>query len=112
MTMLTKWDPWGGLMEDLFVAPVAHGALARRLAPATDVVETDQAYLLRMDVPGMEEKDLNIEVRDGVLYVSGERTHTKEDKREGFERIERSFGRFTRHLRLPDGVDPRRLMPI
>jgi HSP20 family protein len=70
-----------------------------------DLVERDGNLVLRADLPGMDRDDIDIEVKDRVLTVSGERKYEHEDKREGFYRVERSFGRFSRALRLPRGVD-------
>ncbi|HEV2859296.1 MAG TPA: Hsp20/alpha crystallin family protein [Solirubrobacterales bacterium] len=85
-------------------AGAAYGS--RRWIPPMDLVETEDNLVLRADLPGVEEKDIEIEVKDGVLTVSGERRAQHEDKREGFHRVERSFGRFSRALELPKGVDP------
>jgi HSP20 family protein len=83
----------------------ATGTGPRRWVPAMDLVERDGQLVLRADLPGMDREDINVEVKDGVLTVSGERKYEHEDKREGFYRVERSFGRFSRSLRLPRGVD-------
>jgi HSP20 family protein len=79
---------------------------SRRWIPPMDLVETEDNLILRADLPGVEEKDIDIEVKDGVLTVAGERRAQHEKKREGFHRVERSFGRFSRSLELPKGVDP------
>jgi HSP20 family protein len=81
------------------------GAL-RRWLPPMDLVETDDQFVLRADLPGLSEEDVQIELEDSVLTISGERRAEHEDKREGFYRVERSFGQFRRALTLPEGVDP------
>jgi HSP20 family protein len=73
--------------------------------PAMDLVETEQHFVLRADLPGLTESDVNIELEDNVLTVSGERASEKREEREGYYRIERASGRFARSLTLPDGVD-------
>ncbi len=73
--------------------------------PAMDLVETEDNLVLRADLPGMSEKDLTIEIKDGVLTISGERRAEHEEKGEGFHRVERSFGSFSRALSLPEGVN-------
>src|SRR5215208_5147588 len=78
---------------------------ARRWAPAMDLLETDDHFVLRADLPGMTESDVNIELEDNVLTVSGERKAEHEEKREGFYRVERTFGGFSRSLTLPKGID-------
>jgi HSP20 family protein len=80
-------------------------AVARRWIPAMDVVETDDQFVLRADLPGMSEQDVNIEVEDNVLTISGERKAEHEKKGEGYYRVERSWGAFSRSLTLPEGVD-------
>lgn len=80
-------------------------AAARRWIPAMDVVETDEHFVLRADLPGLSESDVKIEVEDNVLTVSGERKAEHEQRSEGYYRVERSFGSFSRSLTLPEGVD-------
>jgi HSP20 family protein len=82
-----------------------NGAGARRWIPAMDLVETDDHLVLRADLPGIDEKDVDIEIKDGVLTVSGERKTEHESKEEGYYRVERAFGHFSRSLSLPDGID-------
>ena len=77
---------------------------SRRWIPAMDLVETDEHLVLRADLPGVDRDNVEIEVKDGVLTISGERRAEHEDKREGFHRVERSFGRFSRSLELPQGI--------
>ena len=79
---------------------------ARRWIPAMDLVETDDHFVLKADLPGLAEGDVNLEVEDNVLTVSGERKAEHEDKREGYVRVERSYGVFRRSLTLPEGIDP------
>lgn len=75
-----------------------------RWVPAMDLVETEDHLVLRADLPGLEREDVEIEVKDGVLTVSGERRSEHEEKGEGYHRVERSFGRFSRSLGLPRDV--------
>lgn len=81
------------------------GDSLRRWIPAMDLVETADRFVLRADLPGVNEDDVKIEFEDNVLTVSGERKAEHEEKGEGFYRIERSSGSFTRSLTLPEGVD-------
>ncbi len=115
---LIRWDPTGELnslqseVNRLFnaffdVPPTgANGAALRRWVPAMDLVETDDHFVLRADLPGLSEEDVAIELEDRVLTVSGERRAEHEDSGEGFYRVERAFGTFARSLTLPEGVDP------
>ena len=95
------------LFQSFFDTPAAggNGGNLRRWHPAMDLVETEDHFLLRADLPGMTEGDVNIEVEDRTLTLSGERKAEHEDKKEGFYRMERSFGQFRRSLTLPEGVD-------
>ena len=77
----------------------------RRWIPAMDLVETDEHFVLRADLPGLTEQDVNIELEDRVLTVSGERKAEHEEKQEGFYRVERATGSFSRSLTLPEGVE-------
>ena len=71
-----------------------------------DLVETETEFVLRADLPGLSDEDVSIEVEDNVLTISGERKAEHEERKEGYYRVERSFGRFSRSLTLPEGVDP------
>src|SRR3954449_9347024 len=82
-----------------------NGAALRRWIPAMDLVETDEHFVLRADLPGLGEDDVSIELEDDVLTVTGERKAEREERREGFYRIERASGAFRRSLTLPEGVD-------
>jgi HSP20 family protein len=83
----------------------ANGA-TRRWLPAMDLIETADHYVLRADLPGLSDGDVNVQLEDNVLSISGERKVEHEDQREGYYRLERAFGEFSRSLTLPDGVDP------
>ncbi len=114
---LIRWEPvrelntiqteMNRLFNTFFDTPAGgHGLSAhRRWVPAMDLLETDESFVLRADLPGLSEGDVNIELEDNVLTVSGERKGEHEERKEGYYRVERSFGRFSRSLTLPDGVD-------
>ena len=115
---IVRWEPFRELatlqneMNRLFntafdtPAGQGNGGTLRRWMPAMDLVETDDHFVLRADLPGMSENDVNIEVEDRVLTVSGERKAEHETAKEGYHRVERAFGSFSRALTLPEGVDP------
>ncbi|HVL31682.1 MAG TPA: Hsp20/alpha crystallin family protein [Solirubrobacteraceae bacterium] len=114
---LVRWDPareldtlqgeMNRLFSSFFDTPTAGngGGAARRWLPAMDLVETDEHFVLRADLPGVPESDVSIEVEGNVLTISGERKTEHEDKHEGYYRIERATGAFRRMLTLPEGVD-------
>jgi len=76
----------------------------RRWIPAMDLVETEDRFVLRADLPGLDREDIEIEVKDNVLTIAGERRAEHEQQGEGFHSVERSFGRFSRSLDLPRGI--------
>lgn len=78
---------------------------ASSFVPAVDIYEDNQNIVLTAEVPGVEEKDLDISLENGVLTLSGERKMEHEEKQDQFHRIERSYGRFTRSFTLPPSVD-------
>jgi HSP20 family protein len=77
----------------------------RRWVPPVDLVEAEDHFVLKADLPGLSEDDVNVEVQDGTLAISGERHAEHESHEHGWYRLERSFGSFHRSLTLPDGVD-------
>lgn len=113
MNALTKYTPvLGGLRREidrLFddMLNVGNGDQTpfALWAPRTDVSETDDRYMLRMDIPGLSKKDLNIELRDDTLTISGERKSEHEENGESIRRVERSYGRFFRSFTLPHASD-------
>ncbi len=80
-----------------------------RWMPPMDLVEEKDEYVLRADLPGVPEDDVKIELEDSVLTIAGERRSEREERREGYHRVERASGRFSRALTLPEGVDPQRI---
>lgn len=117
---IVRWEPFRELaslqneMNRLFNAAFdtpsgsgeGDGGSLRRWMPAMDLVETDDRFVLRADLPGLSQEDVAIEFEDGTLTVSGERKAFHEDRQEGAVRVERGYGRFARSLTLPAGVDP------
>jgi HSP20 family protein len=113
---LVRWDPAreldtlqgevNRLFSSFFDTPTAGGnGGARRWVPAMDLVETDEHFVLKADLPGMTESDVSIEVENNVLTIAGERKTEQRAEREGYYRIERAFGSFARSLTLPEGID-------
>jgi HSP20 family protein len=76
-----------------------------RFAPAVNTREGDYAYHIDVDLPGVQKKDINVEVKDNRLTITGERKSKKEVKEEGYYRSESSYGKFERSFTLPEGVD-------
>jgi len=74
-------------------------------APKVDVVETKDAVVVKAELPGMEQKDIGVELEDHVLTIKGEKHQEKEEKGEKLHRMERSWGAFSRSFRLPAAVE-------
>jgi HSP20 family protein len=73
--------------------------------PAVDVIESEKAYEVTAELPGMDEKNIEVKVADGVLTIKGEKREEKEEKKKDYYLQERSFGSFERSFGLPEGVD-------
>ncbi len=114
MTTLVRWnpaletDPFQQDMNRLFDAffrAAGNGNGSARWQPAMDLGETEEAITLTADLPGVREEDIAVEVKDGTLTVAGERKDERRQDGAGFHRTERRFGRFSRSLALPRGID-------
>jgi HSP20 family protein len=115
---LIRWEPareisslqqeMNRLFNTFFDAPASGAAPngpARRWVPAMDLVETEDHFVLRADLPGLSESDVDLSLEENVLTLTGERKIEHESRGEGFYRLERSAGAFSRSLTLPKGVD-------
>ena len=87
-------------------AGAGDGGALRRWIPAMDLIEEDDRYVLRADLPGVREDEVHVELEDNVLTISGERKSEHEERKEGLYRLERASGSFSRSLTLPEGIDP------
>jgi HSP20 family protein len=116
---IVRWEPlrelstlqseMNRLFNTVFDAPgnaATGGSTLRRWMPAMDLLESGDHFVLRADLPGMSEEDVKIELEDSTLTISGERKVEHEAEREGYYRVERASGSFSRSLTLPKGVDP------
>ena len=115
MTILTRWDPFrelsalqnrmSRLFEDQYGSGREESLTARGFVPPVDVYEDEHSIQLKLEVPGIDQKDLDVKVENNVLTVSGERKFEKEEKEENFRRVERRYGSFTRSFTLPNTVN-------
>ena len=115
---LVRWDPSreagalqsqvNRLFDAYFGGESANGRLQQWM-PAMDLVETDDHLVLRADLPGLDKDDVNIEFKDGVLTVSGERKAEEVEQPDGFYRVERAFGAFSRSISLAHDVDAQKI---
>src|ERR1043165_7879683 len=116
---LTRWEPvreFSGLQDRLnrmnrlfresFSPEGPEEALTTTsFAPPVDIYEDEHTITLKLEVPGIDEKDIDVRVQGNTLMVHGERKIEKEEKEENFRRVERQYGHFTRSFTLPDTVD-------
>ncbi|EAU55985.1 Hsp20/alpha crystallin family protein [Mariprofundus ferrooxydans] len=109
---LMRWSPWqelesvnSQLSRLLEGNSTVAGTESGQWAPSVDIRETDDALLVQAELPGIDKKDVQVEVHDGVLTLSGERRYEKDLKEENVHRIERAYGRFSRSFSLPTHID-------
>jgi len=115
MTVLTRWEPFrefstlqdrmNRLFRDSFSEGREEALTNTSFAPAVDVYEDEHNVTLKIEVPGIDEKDIDVRIENNVLTVHGERKFEKEEKEENFRRVERQYGSFTRSFTLPTTVD-------
>jgi HSP20 family protein len=117
MTVLTRWEPirelaslqdrMSRLFNDSFSPVTSQESLsAGSFVPPVDVYEDEQGISLKMEVPGIDEKDIDIRLENSLLTVRGERKLESDIKEENYHRIERRYGSFTRSFTLPNTVNP------
>ena len=105
MALLMRPEPFSQEVNRLFNTLFDAGEATQRWIPAMDLMEREDHFVLRADLPGLTEDDVSIEIQDGTLTVSGERKEEHESRERGWYRLERQFGSFSRSLTLPEGVD-------
>lgn len=118
---LIKWTPWREMtsfhdrINRLFDEPVFRPALLDKegslseWSPRVDIYDRDEAIVIKAELPGMEKKDIDIDIEGGILTLKGERSHEEEVKENNYYRKERSFGKFHRAFKLPEDVDPEKI---
>ena len=77
--------------------------------PAVNEKEDEKAYYIEVDLPGVKKEDINVEVKDNILVISGERKFKKEEEDKGYKRVESFFGKFERRFTLPADADPEKI---
>ncbi len=116
MTVITRWDPFREFttvqdrLNRLFRESYGpegreESLITSGFAPPVDVYEDEHNVTLKIEVPGIDEKDMDVRIENNVLTVHGERKFEKEEKEENFRRVERQYGSFTRTFTLPTTVD-------
>ena len=129
MNALTRWDPfksWDpfkemrdlqGRLSSLFsISPFRRGdgeegtMTVAQWSPLVDITEDDKEYCIRAELPGLRKEEVKVTVENGVLSISGERKHEKEEKNRKYHRIERVYGNFVRSFSIPDDADASRVL--
>jgi HSP20 family protein len=114
MTMITRWDPFREFvtLQDRMNRLFPRGPegqdeslTSTAFAPPVDVYEDEHNVTLKIEVPGIDEKDIDVRIENNTLTVHGERKFEKEEKEENFRRVERQYGSFTRTFALPNTVN-------
>jgi len=106
--MLTRWDPFAEIarIQDQFARWAGKEApFGGTFSPPIDIYDDKDAIVVKAEMPGMKLEDIKLTVDDNVLTVSGERKLERADKQEGYHRIERAYGSFSRSFTLPNTVD-------
>ncbi len=117
---IIRWDPYRDLvtlrekMNRLFEDTVSGQPEGRELSssswtPAVDIYETEHEIVLSAEIPGIDEKDIEIKLEDNTLTLKGERKFEKETQEENFHRIERAYGSFFRSFSLPQYIDQEKI---
>jgi HSP20 family protein len=120
MTLLRRWEPFresstmqdrmnrmNRLFREAYSPEGPEDALTTTsFAPPVDIYEDEHNIILKLEVPGIDEKDIDVRIDNNTLTVQGERKMEKEEKEENFRRVERQYGEFTRSFTLPSSVDP------
>ena len=120
---VVRYEPWGLLrrfhddVNQLFgesqIASAAEGdrssVVTSNWTPSVDIKEEDERFVLKADIPGVDPKDIDVSMDDGVLTIKGERNHESEEEANGYKRVERSYGTFYRRFSLPDTADAERV---
>ncbi|MCB1774434.1 MAG: Hsp20/alpha crystallin family protein [Gammaproteobacteria bacterium] len=114
---LMRYEPWSLLdqmrreMERSMDTRTAEGSSVATSdwVPAVDIKEEDSDFVIVADIPGVDPKDIEVHMDNGILTIKGEKESEKKDEREGYKRVERTFGSFYRRFSLPDTADPDRI---
>jgi HSP20 family protein len=107
MATLSRWDPFGDMqrLTERMLRDYSGSLEGRAFSPAVDIYEDSDAIYMKAELPGIKPDDVSIDVENHVLTLRGERKLEREDKREGYRRIESSYGAFTRSFALPEGAE-------
>ena len=115
MTMIARWDPFrelntitdrmNRLFQETYGTQSREEGLTSSFVPAVDIYEDEHNVTVKMEVPGIDQKDIDVRLENNTLTVRGERKFEKDEKEENFHRIERRYGSFYRAFTLPNTLD-------
>lgn len=111
---LVRYEPWSMLdqlrkeMEQAFERSGGEtgSVVTSDWTPAVDIKESDNAFTIIADIPGVDAKDIEVHMENGMLTIKGERESEKKEEKEGYKRVERSYGSFYRRFSMPDTANP------
>jgi len=110
---LVRYEPWSMLdqlrkeMDRAFERSGGEGSVVTTSdwTPAVDIKESENAFTIIADIPGVDPKDIEVHMENGMLTIKGERESEKKEEKEGYKRVERSYGSFYRRFTMPDTAD-------
>lgn len=124
MTQLTRFDRWEPFDEFMtlrnrmnrlwnrFGEDTDEPMLTAKWSPTADIYETKDAFIVKAEIPGIDEKDIDVEIENGVLTIQGERNFEQKTDNKDFHRIERSYGKFMRAFTMPQNINADRIMAV
>lgn len=111
LTKLDRWDPFDELttlrnrMDRLWTRMSDEAPALANWSPTSDIIETKDDIVIKAELPGIDQKDVDVQIENGVLSIQGQRNAEKETEDKGFRRIERAYGSFFRSFVLPPNVE-------
>lgn len=108
---LVRYEPWSLLnqlskeLDRSFRGSENSDIATSDWTPAVDIKETEDAFVIVADIPGVDPKNIEVHMENGVLSIKGERESEKKEEKEGYKRVERSYGSFYRRFSMPESAD-------
>jgi len=114
---LVRYEPWNifdQIRKEMDRALTREGdesgsVVTSDWSPAVDIKEDDKGFTIVADIPGVDPKDIDVHMENGMLTIKGQRESEKKEEREGYKRIERSYGNFYRRFTMPDSADANKI---
>ncbi|MGD8785190.1 MAG: Hsp20/alpha crystallin family protein [Thioalkalispiraceae bacterium] len=112
---LVRYEPWSLLnqlskeLDRSFRGNENSDVATSDWTPAVDIKENEDGFVIVADIPGVDPKDIEVHMENGVLSIKGEREAEKKEEKEGYKRVERSYGSFYRRFSMPESADPNKI---